>query len=249
MPVGLPLAGFSPLDTGPCFCRSGRSFAECCGSRSQDRQSPAGVLIFRGFVSPETCRKWVDRLEKQPRHPAVINRIDPASGTRLTAVEDPTRICEIVKPGVLRRVLNNCIAEGLEMASARTGRAISWYEAPCVLRYKAGGLYHRHVDCASYDLPTRTWYKIRDRDLSLLLYLNDGYTGGGLTFTNFNFHYRPGIGDLLIFPSDNRYEHQAEKVHSGLRYAVACWAAFDGSTRVCDKPPQGVTYFKAGHAA
>ena len=249
MPLGLPLAGFAPSGMDICLCRSGLIFAECCGSVHQDRKPPAGVMIFPGFLDQVTCRKWVNRLEKQTRDAAKVTRIDPASGSRLTSVKELVRICEEVKSGVLRRVLTDCIAKGLLMAVARTGRTLTWYETPIVLRYQTGGRYNRHVDCASYDANTQTWYKIRDRDLSLLLYLNDEYTGGGLTFTRFNFHYRPGVGDLLVFPSDNRYEHQAEEVLSGVRYAVACWAAFDGSTRVCDRPPPGVTYFKAGRSA
>jgi predicted 2-oxoglutarate/Fe(II)-dependent dioxygenase YbiX len=81
--------------------------------------------------------------------------------------------------------------------------------------------------------------KIHDRDISLLIYLNEDYTGGGLSFMNFNYHLRPKTGDMLAFPSDNRYEHQAEEVQSGIRYVIVSWAAFNGSKRVLDSPPPG----------
>jgi predicted 2-oxoglutarate/Fe(II)-dependent dioxygenase YbiX len=81
-------------------------------------------------------------------------------------------------------------------------------------------------------------FRLRDRDLSLLIYLNDDFTGGGLTFTHFNFHFRPEPGDLLVFPSDNRYVHQAEKVESGVRYVIVSWAALKGVPRVAGQPPE-----------
>ena len=84
--------------------------------------------------------------------------------------------------------------------------------------------------CQSLQAPGAPAYE--DRDLSLLLYLNEDYSGGGLTFTNFHCHFRPRTGDLLVFPSDNRYEQQAEVVQAGVRYAIASWAAVSGRRRL-----------------
>ena len=57
--------------------------------------------------------------------------------------------------------------------------------------------------------------------------------------TNFNYTYRPRKGDLLFFPSDHRYLHQAETVTSGARYAIVSWAALENIPRVLNEPPVG----------
>ena len=57
--------------------------------------------------------------------------------------------------------------------------------------------------------------KIEDRDYSMLLYLNDDFEGS-LRFEFFNFTYQPRKGDLLIFPSNCLYLHEARKVEEGI---------------------------------
>ena len=123
-------------------------------------------------------------------------------------------------------------------------RSIAWFEVPRVLRYSPGGYYIRHADSCQVGEDGTTWYKVEDRDLSLLIYLNRDFTGGGLSFTRFHCHYQPRAGDLIAFPSDNRYEHRAEVVQSGFRYAIACWAAFTDEPRVRPKPPRDAIYLR-----
>jgi len=243
MPVGQRLPWFIPVDADPCFCLSGKTFAECCGSTAPNRRPPGGVLVYSGFVDPDTCAQWVQRLERQPRTRATILEMSKSSPGARVNVVDPTRVCFDVKPGPLRKKINDRIASGYRRAALQIGRELEWYESPRILRYEAGGYYQRHADNCQVDKASNTWYKVQDRDLSLLLYLNDDYTGGGLSFINFRFHFRPRVGDLLVFPSDNRYEHQAERVESGVRYAIASWATLKGSHRVLSGPPRGVIHF------
>ncbi|HMB59201.1 MAG TPA: 2OG-Fe(II) oxygenase [Xanthomonadales bacterium] len=243
MPVGQPVPWFLPVENGPCFCQSGKSFGECCGSQAPNRRPPAGVLVYSGFLDPETCENWVERLEKQPRTRATILEMSKSSPLARKNVVDPARVCFDVKPGPLRKRIDERITAGYRRAAMQIGRQLEWYETPRILRYEPGGFYQRHSDSCQVDQPSKTWYKVQDRDLSLLLYLNEDYTGGGLSFINFHFHFRPRAGDLLVFPSDNRYEHQAERVESGVRYAIASWATLIGSPRVLTGPPRGAIRF------
>ncbi|MGI9293584.1 MAG: 2OG-Fe(II) oxygenase, partial [Pseudomonadales bacterium] len=109
---------------------------------------------------------------------------------------------------------------------------LDWYERPDLLCYTTGGLYKTHADAENYNSVSKMWEKVLDRDLSLLLYLNNDFSGGNLVFTKFNYHYQPQKGDLLVFPSDHRYEHRAEQVTAGTRYAVVSWAAIKDGERV-----------------
>ncbi|MEJ8566717.1 2OG-Fe(II) oxygenase [Elongatibacter sediminis] len=245
MPLGYPVANFSPADSDPCFCGSGRRFGDCCGARTGRRGPPAGIRVFQRFVEPDLCRKWVERLERRPRKRARILDPEQSSPGAPVYVEDPSRVCDDVNPGVLRKAINDTITRGFQHVASSMGESLAWYEVPRILRYEAGGRYLRHADSCQYEPATRTWYRVEDRDLSLLLYLNEDYTGGGLTFTHFHCHFRPRTGDLLVFPSDNRYEHQAEPVESGVRYAVASWAFFRSSRRVRERAPNGAIPFRS----
>jgi predicted 2-oxoglutarate/Fe(II)-dependent dioxygenase YbiX len=73
-----------------------------------------------------------------------------------------------------------------------------------------------------------------DRDISLLIYLNDEYDGGELDFKRLSYTLRPQAGMLVWFPSDIRYEHMAKLVTRGCRYALVSWAAASGVERVQD---------------
>ena len=239
MQIGFPVPNFAPTPGEPCFCRSGLEFGQCCGSSASDRKLPVGVQVFPGFVDAETCRKWVTRLEQQPRQRTTISDVNQSPHRAPVARPDPVRVCDDVAPGVLRKKIDETVQRAFVDGARITGRTIEWYETPRILRYQAGGFYQRHADSCQVYQHLNAWYKVRDRDLSLLLYLNEDFQGGGLTFIHFKYHYRPKIGDLLVFPSDNRYEHQAEKVISGIRYAVVSWAAFAGVQRVFAQPPKG----------
>lgn len=233
-----PLPPFAPSPEKPCHCRSGRTFGSCCGLRAADREPPVGVLKFPGFIDPATCGKWVKRLEEKPRTSSTVGNFSKPGAATVTSQLDPVRVCSDVKPGVMRKVINDRVAEAFRIAAAKTGRTVAWFETPRILRYEPGGYYLAHADSCLFDQPSNTWFKVHDRDISLLIYLNEDFTGGGLTFTRFNYHLRPRTGDMLAFPSDNRFEHRAEVVLTGLRYVLVSWAALNGIQRVHEQPPQ-----------
>ena len=146
---------------------------------------------------------------------------------------DPTRVCEWMKLGDAQQTLDQLVARAYEeQVIPRTGLDIEWYEEPQLLRYTAGGYYQYHVD-AYYLVPEeKAWRKAVDRDISILIYLNDDFEGGELEFKRFGYYLRPRAGMLVWFPSDVRYEHMARPVSSGRRYAVVSWAAAVGVERV-----------------
>jgi predicted 2-oxoglutarate/Fe(II)-dependent dioxygenase YbiX len=224
------LPWFNPSSSDLCFCKSGLVFGDCCGQLAEDRKPPAGVLLYPGFVNPETCIKWVNKFQTKTGSEAKVSGISETS---------PLRVCTNVNPGVLRKVINDKVREAFQLAASQTGRSIAWFERPNVLRYTKGGFYKQHADSCIMDADSRTCVKIHDRDISLLIYMNEDFTGGGIEFTNFNYRLRPKSGDMLAFPSDNRYEHQAELVQSGIRFVIVSWAAFEGSKRVLGGPPPG----------
>ena len=239
MPSEVLTPDFSPVPDEPCFCRSGKTFADCCGSTAADRPPPNGLILHKGWIDPERCASLVSRLEKQPRGRETV--VDAETGEQHV---DPSRITHGVSlQGMETEVLNLVADAFARVAQPGLNCEIDWFVFPSVLRYSAGGLYEAHADSEIYDPQKQQWKRVIDRDVSLLIYLCDTFTGGHVTFTRLNYSYRPGVGDLLIFPADHRYTHRAERVHSGLRYSIVSWAAAKGTPRVQEsRPPNAVRY-------
>jgi len=233
-----PKSELAPGPGDPCACGSGVRFRKCCGSTATDRPPPRGVRIVPGFLDPETCRAWIAHLRRQPRLP--LGTVDaPDGGVRhFETTHDADRITDIVKAGSLRRdILRHIKKAYQDVIAPACGRKFAWFEDPQVLRYQPGGWYRAHADSELLMPDGKTWVRGIDRDTSLLLYLNDDFEGGDLSFVFFDYTHRPVAGDLVFFPSDHRYAHQAQPVGRGLRWAVVSWAAFTGAPRVRKNPP------------
>lgn len=120
------------------------------------------------------------------------------------------------------------------------GRRFEWFEEPQLLRYEEGGFYGMHADSENPIPPGDYWRKVTDRDISLLLYLDDNYEGGQLRFGCFDYLLQPKAGMLVYFPSDHRYRHTAMKVTSGTRHAIVSWSSQQGVAKLRQAPKNAV---------
>jgi 2OG-Fe(II) oxygenase superfamily/SEC-C motif len=229
---------FKPLRTDPCFCGSGMRFKSCCGSMAEPRKPPHGVHVVPNYLPPEACAQWVDYLESQHGRPLAVHSLDETDGSRLSREQISGRITDKVEQGRLEPAINDIAAQAFRTHVAEAMcRQIQWFEKPQVLRYESGGLYGPHADSDHFVSAKSHWRKVIDRDVSLLLYLNEEFAGGTLNFRQFNYTYRPRTGDLLCFPSGGQYAHEALPVTSGIRYVIVSWAAFRDEPRVLDMRP------------
>ena len=225
---------FPPGRNEPCFCGSGERFKNCCGVLSADRLPPHGLSIVEEFLSPRECRELLNLAESLEGERFKLRDL----AWNLTNKLDPTRVCDLMKLGDSQKVLDELVARAFaEQVLPRTGRRIDWYEEPQLLRYTSGGFYHYHVDAYDPVPGGKAWRKAIDRDISMLIYLNDNFNGGELEFKRFSYFLQPRAGMLVWFPSDVRYEHMAKPVTNGYRYAVVSWAAVSGVERVRDERP------------
>jgi predicted 2-oxoglutarate/Fe(II)-dependent dioxygenase YbiX len=232
------VAGFEPRDHEPCFCGSARLFVDCCGNPAPDRAPPHGLILKKNWLSAGQCDALVAILEQQPRSWLTIRPEKRGEGVR-----DPTRVTESVELGAARDEIFDHVRRALlEVAEPEMNCRIDWFWTPDVLRYGSGGHYAGHADSQVRDPETNLWKRIIDRDVSMLMYLNEDFIGGHVAFPKFKYRYLPRKGDLLLFPSDNAFLHRAEPVQSGLRYSVVTWATHEDGPRV-DLPPFGRTNF------
>ena len=138
---------------------------------------------------------------------------------------------------VLNDLLRQAITTHIE---PETGLEIEWFEQPQVLKYRPGGFYAQHADSENYDALENHWVRVADRDISVLLYLNDEFEGGEIVFDKFHYRLKPSAGMLVFFPSDHRYAHTAQAVHSGTRYAIVSFMSALGVTKLRAAPEHAV---------
>jgi len=149
------------------------------------------------------------------------------------------RVGEHVAIDDIREGLVQLMRDAFPRFANRFGhRHLSWLEQPVFLAYGPGGRYLTHADSEAWSAEEARWRKVVDRDLSLLIYLDQGFEGGALSFPRFGYRLKPTTGMLVMFPSDARYAHGAEPVTRGRRHVLACWAAARGLARVSLRPPE-----------
>jgi len=111
------------------------------------------------------------------------------------------------------------------------GIEVSESEMPQILSYGIGGHYRPHIDGESlWKTPEGEliWKKSIDRDLSIVMFLNDDFEGGDFVFPDLKVRVRPEPGMMVCFPSNHYYKHGVEPVTKGHRYSIVCWAQVKG---------------------
>lgn len=100
------------------------------------------------------------------------------------------------------------------------------------LIYKPGGFFVTHWDDSRGHMLNSKNYMYRDnpnRSMTVLLYLNDDYEGGAITFPNIldasgnPYKIKPRKGDVIAFPSHEVFAHRVEAVTTGTRYVLSRW--------------------------
>lgn len=89
-------------------------------------------------------------------------------------------------------------------------------EAIQVLEYHPNQEYKFH-----HDISNNPNLKEYHRQISVVLYLNDEFEGGGTEFIHQAYKPKPGYG--LFFPSNWCYPHSGQKVLSGKKRVAVTW--------------------------
>ncbi len=227
----VPSFHFDPVK--PCYCHSGKAFGHCCGDLHKRPSTPRGIQVIKGFLSNADCKRFTRFAEKQKRAALSVVAGNQTTASKTTHKRHSSRITQTVALGKKQQQASEwfCTACSFKL-KALTGKKPQWFETPHLLRYGPGGKYDIHSDAEHFDAQTRQFYRFIDRDFSMLIYLNDDFTGGELNFPWLNFQYKPVMGDLVFFPSNHIFTHESLPIISGKKYALVSWGAFEGSARV-----------------
>lgn len=95
-----------------------------------------------------------------------------------------------------------------------------WREGIQVLEYEPGQRYRYHHDAAT-DKNLAEY----ERKISVILYLNEGFEGGGTEFIHTALKPKPGYA--IIFPSNWCYPHAGQEVISGKKRIAVTWYYVD----------------------
>lgn len=106
-------------------------------------------------------------------------------------------------------------------------------EALQVVKYEPGGYYNEHHDACCDNDPKCTEFvqKSGQRMLTMLIYLNDDFTGGETEFPKLNLKIKaPKYGGIMFRPlekNSNRCHpyalHKGTPINSGIKYVCNVW--------------------------
>lgn len=129
------------------------------------------------------------------------------------------------------KLLHNKINESLltyKEEVSKINMMFQYYPVPCgydttcyresiqVLEYHPNQEYKFHHD-TSNDPNSKEYH----RQISIVVYLNDEFEGGGTEFPHQTYKPKPGFG--LFFPSNWCFPHSGQKVLSGKKRVVVSW--------------------------
>jgi predicted 2-oxoglutarate/Fe(II)-dependent dioxygenase YbiX len=200
------------------------------------------VLIRSNVIDKDMCKLLCSYADQRKKEQLAVVDYRGDDKPLEDAFDKSVRNTDYVNFGdeehqILEEIFFNIMIEHIEPFFSKR---VDWWEQPQVLSYPKGGKYEPHVDAEYWvtnEKGVAGWKKIMDRDISVLLYLNDEFKGGMLSFPEYNIRIKPAPGLLVAFPSSCDYLHGAEPTLSGKRYVVVTWISALGVPKVRPEPP------------
>lgn len=192
------------------------------------------ILIAPNIINQEGIHTLVQHIQNSKKEDLSVFDPDKSNELRSTewVTDKKTRNTQIspiepVYPQVselLHHIVKNVINPFYQFE-------VDSCEVPQLLSYEVGGHYKPHIDGEGiWTAPDQTqiWRKTVDRDLSMVLYLNDEFEGGDFVFPDLKIRIRPEPGLLVCFPSNRFYRHGVEPVTKGRRFSMVTWMTVKG---------------------
>lgn len=198
-----------------------------------------GVLIRRDAIEPHDLKVLSDYVRQAPMTDSLVSDfeseaqdgvVDWVLNTNIRATQEVQLTPAISE--ILRRIDDANVPAVIEPFYQIE---ILDREPSQILHYDVGGHYIPHVDAETLykdDIGLDMWEKTLDRDLSVVYFLNDGFSGGELIFPALDLIVKPEPGTLVCFPSCHHYVHGVKPVTAGHRYSIVTWMRVKGMPSV-----------------
>lgn len=198
-------------------------------------ENPLSYILIKPNVITEIgikeIREYMDTSQKTDLSVFDPNKSNETGGTEWI-FDKKIRDTQIVDSGILsakiKELMKNIVRE---IVNPFYKIEIYQSEVPQLLSYDVGGHYCPHIDSESQWISPNgeiIWKKVVERDLSMVLFINDDFDGGDFVFPDLKIRIRPEPGMLICFPSNHHYKHGVEPVTKGKRYSIVCWATVKG---------------------
>jgi hypothetical protein len=231
--------------------------SETADTRMQDRVfahttvlNPAlGINVYRNAFSAPQSKEFIDTLESQ-LNGATQWEWNGAQVTTSDDVDLDARNAKDFKfnsEGLGPRTdensrlydMHNNIFNVLRACMDDYGRywgvGVGYYEAFNFVKYEGAGTHFKiHADHGPTYVAT----------ISAVIYLNDDYEGGELSFPRFGVDLKPKVGDIAVFPSTFIYEHASQEMISGTKYSVVVMTDYHDRDGVNQRVSQTVENYK-----
>jgi predicted 2-oxoglutarate/Fe(II)-dependent dioxygenase YbiX len=112
---------------------------------------------------------------------------------------------------IQKKLIDAIFYSSKDYESSHPGLNIGMLCPISISKYSVGGEMGKHTDTYDDD---------KSRTISVVLYLNDDYTGGEIEFEDQGIFIKPTAGSIIVFPSSKPYFHASKPVLSGEKYIV-----------------------------
>jgi predicted 2-oxoglutarate/Fe(II)-dependent dioxygenase YbiX len=110
-----------------------------------------------------------------------------------------------------KQITNAILYASKDYESLHVGLDIGILCPMSISKYFVGSQMGKHTDTHDND---------EGKTISVVLYLNDDYTGGEIEFEDQGILVKPTAGSIMVFPSRKPYFHASKPVLSGEKYIV-----------------------------
>ena len=175
-------------------------------------------IVFNNLITPTEADYIIETSKKSFKESKIISGLDSnirKSKTTWLYKDDP------IIYNIIKRI---CDMNGFPIVNA---------EPLQVVQYEPGGYYNDHHDSCCDDDPKCTDFVQNggQRILTVLIYLNDDFTGGATKFSTIGKEIKaPKYGGIVFRPVENDSNkchplalHKGMPVNSGIKYVCNIW--------------------------
>jgi len=174
------------------------------------------LFLLRRFLDADTCASLLAELASAPTTIAPVY-IEAAERTVHESVRKTTSLHPSQR--TFTRI-HERIAEKRSALESHFGATLTDCERPQFLRYRTGDFFVRHQDG---NTDQHEFDHLRIRRISIVVFLNDAFSGGSLNFHDDATTYALAgeTGLLVAFKAET--VHEVVPVTSGERFTVITW--------------------------
>ena len=174
------------------------------------------LFLLRNFLDPDSCASLRAELALAPTTQAPVY-IEGAEGTIHESIRKTTSLHPADE--TIQQIHERLLGQKSALEK-HFGTSLTDCERPQFLRYEEGDFFVRHQDG---DTDQLDFDHLRVRRISIVVFLNDSFSGGSLTFydptTTFALMGETGL--LVAFKAATF--HEVLPVTSGERFTIVSW--------------------------